>query len=30
MNEVIQALFPYYANNPYLINLIPYKTTPSN
>lgn len=30
MNEVIQALFPYYGDNPYLINLIPYKTKPSN
>ena len=30
MNDVIQALFPYYGNNPYLINLISFKTTPSN
>lgn len=30
MNEIIQALFPYYGNNPYLINLIPHKTKPLN
>ena len=30
MNDIIQALFPYYGNNPYLINLIPYKTKPTN
>ena len=30
MNDVIQALFPYYGNNIYLINLIPFKTKPSN
>ena len=30
MNDIIQALFPYYGNNIYLINLIPFKIKPSN
>lgn len=30
MNDIIQALFPYYGNNPYLINLISIRNKPSN
>lgn len=30
MNDVIQALFPYYGHNPYLINLISIRNKPSN
>ena len=30
MDNIVYALYPYYAFNPYLINLIPYKTKPSN
>ena len=30
MNDIIQALFPYYGYNPYLINLISIRNKPSN
>ena len=30
MNEIAQFLYPYYRNNPYLINLIWIKNKPKN